>query len=202
MVAWGRPRSPRPHIIDITSHDGDTSASGPDQTGPLPPSGPGSTRDPSVAGLREHTAVAGDTVSKMALTYLGSRAKVDAIIALNPSLKQNPHQVVIGKVYKIPAATPASATPTGVPDRRDHSANSGATTRPTSPPPSARPAGNEVAYTTKPGDSLWKIAIDQCGSGSVLPQIREMNKDVLKNGDSIRPNMKLRLPPRAVASAL
>jgi nucleoid-associated protein YgaU len=60
-----------------------------------------------------------------------------------------------------------------------------------------------VIYTTKTGDSLWKIAGEQCGSASraVVDQIKAMNKDVLKNGETIHPAMKLKLPPRTVASA-
>ena len=37
----------------------------------------------------------------------------------------------------------------------------------------ARPADRIVAYTTKPGDNLWKIAVDHCGSASLVNKIRE-----------------------------
>jgi LysM repeat protein len=62
----------------------------------------------------------------------------------------------------------------------------------------APPAAEEtVTYTTRPGDSLWKIASNQCGSGSmtVINKIRELNKDVVK-GDIIKPNVTLKLPKK------
>ncbi len=56
-------------------------------------------------------------------------------------------------------------------------------------------------YTVKPGDNLYRIAEREAGGASMLAALRELNKDVLKGSDVVRPNMKLRLPPRAVASA-
>lgn len=54
-----------------------------------------------------YTAVAGDTVSKLALTLLGddTAANRDLIIQSNPSLKSNPDQVTAGQTYWIPAPT-------------------------------------------------------------------------------------------------
>jgi nucleoid-associated protein YgaU len=64
--------------------------------------------------------------------------------------------------------------------------------------PSAQ-ASSDTWYTVKEGDSLWKIATEQCGNANAIPTIREMNKDTLK-GDTVVLNMKLRLPNK-VASA-
>ena len=49
------------------------------------------------------------------------------------------------------------------------------------------------------GDSLWKIATEQCGSAASIQAIKDLNKDVLK-GDTVVLNTKLRLPNK-VASA-
>ena len=56
-------------------------------------------------------------------------------------------------------------------------------------------------YTVKENDSLWKIAQEQLGDGNAVAAIKELNKDVLKGGDAIRPNMRLRMPAKPVASA-
>ncbi len=46
-----------------------------------------------------------------------------------------------------------------------------------------------------------KIAREQCGSITFVAQILEMNKDVLKGDpDKLKINMKLKLPPRQIAS--
>lgn len=145
---------------------------------------------PEMPRFREHKAQAGDTVSKMAAVYLGSRSQANqnAIIALNPSLQENPNKVVIGAVYRVPAEAGAPA----------QTASNNAVPLPA---PAPQPNTSTVTYTTRAGDSLWRIAVDQCGSASALSAIRELNKDVLKNGDTIKPNMTLRLPPRQIASA-
>ncbi|HET6246131.1 MAG TPA: hypothetical protein VFE47_00385 [Tepidisphaeraceae bacterium] len=51
-----------------------------------------------------HVAVKGDTVSKLAAHFLGANTKAnrDAIIALNPSLQQNPNLLIVGKTYRLP----------------------------------------------------------------------------------------------------
>jgi nucleoid-associated protein YgaU len=59
---------------------------------------------------------------------------------------------------------------------------------------------NSVEYVVKDGDRLWKIAREQCGSPSFVAQIKEMNKDVLKGSDDLKIGMKLKLPPKQVAS--
>ena len=46
-----------------------------------------------------------------------------------------------------------------------------------------------------------RIAAEQLGSGNAWLQIKELNKDVLRNGEGVLPNMRLRLPARSVSSA-
>jgi nucleoid-associated protein YgaU len=52
----------------------------------------------------EYVVVKGDTLSKLASRKLGANTKAnrDAIIALNPTLKQNPDLLIVGKVYRLP----------------------------------------------------------------------------------------------------
>jgi nucleoid-associated protein YgaU len=139
-------------------------------------------------GMREYTAEPGDTLTRMTTRLMGKNTKAnrDAIIKANPPLQKDPNRIVSGETYLIPSKGVES--------------NIGSDVRMVLGP-TTRPMGSDVTYTTKDRDSLWKIAVEQCGSGSAVSQIRELNKDVLKNGDTIKPNMKLRLPPKQVASA-
>ncbi|HWE94825.1 MAG TPA: LysM peptidoglycan-binding domain-containing protein [Tepidisphaeraceae bacterium] len=155
---------------------------------PVPPT----TDDHPATGPRQYTAEAGDSVSRMALKLMGANTKTnrEAIIAANATLKQNPNNVIVGKAYTIPAAKPAAPTATA-----DN------TPRPT--PPAAAPANStpQYWYTVKENDSLWKIAAEQLGDGNAYAAIKDLNRDVLKGHDDVRPNMRLRLPAKPVASA-
>ena len=57
-----------------------------------------------------YTAVAGDTVTNLAVALLGSDTQEarDTIINCNPSLKKDPDRIVVGQIYWIPA--PAAQT--------------------------------------------------------------------------------------------
>ncbi|HEV8604414.1 MAG TPA: LysM peptidoglycan-binding domain-containing protein [Tepidisphaeraceae bacterium] len=147
----------------------------------------------NTAGAKEnvktYTAEAGDTLGKIASKTMGKNAQAnrDAIVKANPKLAENPNKVVIGESYNIPVQTPvASATK---PEQKE-------------PAKEVAPAAaaNSVEYVVKDGDNLHKIAREQCGSSSFVSQIQEMNKDLLKGSDKLKINMKLRLPPKAVAS--
>ena len=62
-------------------------------------------------------------------------------------------------------------------------------------------AQDSVWYTVKSNDSLWSIAAEQLGNGSAYTAIKELNRDVLKGSDQVKPNMRLRLRARTVSSA-
>jgi nucleoid-associated protein YgaU len=166
-------------------------------------------------GARHYKAAAGDSVSRLAVRFLGSdtRANRDAILAVNPTLQKNPDIIVLGRTYVIPAAPTASVAPAPLPTTP---------TTPLVPPPVPAPievaqepvppvpapitaspvatAPGESFYVVKPGDSLTKIAVEQLGSASAVPALMDLNRETLKGTDRIRPNMKLRLPARPMAS--
>jgi nucleoid-associated protein YgaU len=162
-----------------------------------PPAAGGSTL---VAG-KKYTALAGDTVSKMAGRFMGgnTQANRDAIQRANPTLAKNINNVVIGHVYIIPeasgsamSAAPTTPAPTPVAARPQPAANA----------PVNQPGQTPTHwYVVKENDSLWKIAQEQLGDGGAVAAIKELNKDVLKGGENIRPNMKLKLPAKPLASA-
>jgi nucleoid-associated protein YgaU len=163
--------------------------------------GNGSSNPPPVAGTK-YVAAEGDTLNKLAGRFLGGNTKVnrDAIMAANPFMKGDPNRIIVGRTYIIPTAGAATPAPTG------QAASAAAPPREV-PPTQAKSntntstAATESWYTVKEGDSLWKIATDQCGGPSAIDAIKELNKDTLKGGDTVVVNTKLRLPSKPVASA-
>ena len=155
---------------------------------------------PPVAGnTRQVKAEEGDTVSKLAAKYMGGNTKTNrqAIIAANPSVGADGSKVFAGRSYVIPVANasanaiPATSAPQPAPAPADPP--------PVvikNPAPEATPPG-VTWYTVKENDNLWKIAADQLGSGTRWTEIKELNG--LKS-DDVRVNMRLKLPPKTVAS--
>lgn len=150
----------------------------------------------TTAAFKEYKAQEGDSLSRIASKTMGSGNKTnrDAIVRANPSLKDNPNMIVVGKVYLIPtAATIASAPP--APQVQTPIAPTKAAVLADA---TAKESGI-VWYTVKENENLWKIAAEQLGSGNAWTTIKDMNKDVLKGGEVVRTNMRLRLPAKGAA---
>jgi len=64
----------------------------------------------SAAEVLEYTAQRGDTLSYLALKYLGDRYKWDKIYAANRETMKNPHFIYIGQKIKIPIPSEESAS--------------------------------------------------------------------------------------------
>ena len=110
-------------------------------------------------------------------------------------LQQNPNLIVAGRSYNIPTATTAAPAPVPTAPVAPTPAPVVSNDTPVTP---AAPTGH--FYTVQPGDSLTKIAVVQLGSAGAVNAIKDLNKETLKGGDTIRPNMKLRLPSKPIAS--
>ena len=154
---------------------------------------------------RQVTAEENDTVSKFASKYMGGNTKAnrEAIIKANPSVGPDGSKVFAGKTYVIPAppagpVQPATAQNQTVVQAPQPQPPVRLSPQATTPPPAATP--NTTMYTVKENDTLWKIASEQLGSGARYNEIVELNKDVLKGGAQVRPNMRLKLPAKAVAT--
>jgi nucleoid-associated protein YgaU len=142
-------------------------------------------------------------------------------VRANPSLQRNPDLVVEGRKYKVPASVDAPAAPAAPALVRVDGARGGASDIPDTVPvvrrttpvpvtelvdalpaaPAPRDGGGTRVYVVKENDNLWRIAAEQLGSGNAWVQIKALNKDVLKDGEGVLPNMRLRLPARSVSSA-
>ena len=181
-----------------------------DNTG-LPPAGTGGAAPPPVpmAPLREYKAQTGDSLSRLASRFLGANTKAnrEAIVRANASLQQNPDKIIEGRTYLIPVAQPATPGANGVASAQPQ--NNPPQAPAATPTPEANPAsqGESAAagaftwYTVKENDNLWRIAADPLGTGTASKQLKELNADVLKGNDNLQVGMRLRIPPRPVASA-
>jgi nucleoid-associated protein YgaU len=63
-------------------------------------------------------------------------------------------------------------------------------------PADAAPADSAYTqwYEVKKGDTLWKIAKEKYGDGSLYPEIFKANQDTLSDPDKIQVGQKLRIP--------
>jgi nucleoid-associated protein YgaU len=143
---------------------------------------------------------------------------MDLIIKANPSLQNNPDMVVEGRKYVIPPGPAAGAATVAQVDAAATTAAARTASASLPKPATAKPipvtdlvdtipavtpasSGSGYWYVVKENDNLWKIAAEQLGSGNAWTQIKELNQDVLKGGDNVHPNMRLRLPAKPLASA-
>jgi len=145
------------------------------QTNPVPPL--------MATSQRTYKAESGDSVSRMAAKLLGANTSRNrkAIIAANPSLQENPNMVVVGQDYMIPGSSGLAI---------QAAAQSPAIT-----------TGGQWTYVVKHGDTLWGIATGQLNNAGAIEAIKELNRDLLHGGSTIRAGMKLRLPSAPVAVA-
>jgi nucleoid-associated protein YgaU len=176
---------------------------------PTPPAGKPADAT-NAAGGKEYVAQAGDSLSRIASKMMGANSKAnrEAIVKANPSLQKNPDVIIEGRKYIIPGAVKVASASDGESKPGSAKPASGGTAKAVpvtalvDPLPGTSPAaGGGEWYVVKENDNLWKIAADQLGTGSAWQTIRDMNKDVLKGGDTVQVNMRLRLPPKPVASA-
>jgi hypothetical protein len=180
-------------IISLEAPRSDTSAQQPPQT-----------QKPTIvasmpAGSRQYKAEAGDSLSRMASRLMGgnTQANRDALIAANPTLQKNPDLVVSGRTYVIPGGS----APTQSQPSQQQPAPQPAKPQAPEQPTQIASATPQYFYTVKAGDSLTKIAVMQLGNADAVPAIMDLNRDALKGRDIIRPNMKLKLPAKPLASA-
>jgi nucleoid-associated protein YgaU len=169
-------------------------------------------------GYKRYKAQPGDSLSRIASRLMGRNTKTnrDAIIRANPALQQNPDKVIVGREYLIPvnaagavavAVTPRTPPAPAAPPAPRRDADRSETRKweelvPMEPVTERAPAAQpQRVYTVKSGENLWKIAASQLGDGNAWTLIRDLNQDVLKGGDTVKPDMRLRLPAKPVAAA-
>lgn len=132
----------------------------------------------------QHKVRRGETLSDIARQYLGNPNRHNEIYQLNRSQLDNPDDLRIGMMLKVPA--PAGSQPAPKPVETP--------TQPTAP---VQPAPADVQFTTytvQRGDNLSSIALDTLGDSERYMEIFKANRDVLKDPDALRKGMVLKIP--------
>jgi len=126
-------------------------------------------------GTIKHVAQPGDTVTSLATDVLGkdSKANRDAIIDANASLQADPDKLLAGKVYKIPTVT---EVPAGHVVQTDSAPPVAASLRQVVQAGPA-PAGNDLRYTAKTGDTVSTLA------GALLGSSDQAHQDMILNAN-------------------
>lgn len=173
-------------------------ASATSKTPPLPVTAP-----------KTYVAESGDSINRIAGRMKGGNTKAnrEALIKANPTLQGDGAMVYVGKSYVIPSPGAAAQAADAPPAAGSVAASGSAVpTTPTKSPTAVLPAStasipNTAWYTVKDNDNLWRIASRELGDGNLWTQVRDLNRDVLKGGETVRTNMRIRLPkPTATAS--
>lgn len=160
--------------------------------------GRGTGTPPPVTAPKTYTAESGDTVSKIAQKNMAggnTKANREALIKANPSLQGDGNVVYAGKSYLIPSPGATAQVTEAV---------AGKPATPAGPAFAPAPAGtaNAVWYTVKDNDNLWRIAAHELGDGNLWTAIRDLNKDILKGGETVKANMRIRLPQRNATASV
>lgn len=155
-----------------------------------PGSGPAAPLRPSA---RRHTVVPKDTLSKIALTYYGSRSPrvIDALFEANRDILPQKDMVPLGVELVLPEIADLAATtrhaqrPVESPSR---------THRLAAQPADAGAAPGFSWYQIKKNDRYISIAREQLGDERRWREIHEMNKDKFPDPGKIRAGVRIKLP--------
>lgn len=192
---------------------------------------PGQTANPladPTPARTTHTVAPGETLSKIALAYYGSKSKsfIDSIYAANKAAMPSPDSLKPGMVLTLPntpsptrgdatassSPTRGDATPSPSPTRGDATASqnppANPVVKPAEEPKVARSkpptdSGNAARfYQIKKNDRWVSIARDQLGDAGRWKELHELNKDKFPDPQKIREGVRVKLPAgKSVASA-
>ena len=164
--------------------------------GQTTPAGPNPQGTSGLNGVKEYTIQPGDSLSKITAKFLGrdNPANRAVIYSLNPKLKANPDRIIVGETCQVPASPDAAKNLAAASQPpRQPAADAGKPQQRPAQPAARTPAAGKT-YTVKKGDTLWKIAETQLGSGGRHKEILKLNSDKLDSADDLQPGMKLKLP--------
>ena len=128
---------------------------------------------------------------KIAALHLGSEARWQELLALNPGV--DPKRLKLGQVLRLRADSPGAAPLASVP--------AAPATKPAAKPaakPAGKPAGKPATgprtHVVKPGDTLSGLALTYLGSVTRADDLFEANASILKSPDDLKPGQTLRIP--------
>jgi len=164
-------------------------------------------RGQRVEAIEYYRVQPGDTLAKLANVYYGHANYVDLILHANPAVK-DPDLLRVGMEIQLPAVPSGTAGTTtvaltGAARKSDVAASqttqapAGAATTPANTAAVTATTDGTRTYVVKSGDSFYRIAERELGSGPRWPELMALNRELVGNDpQSLRPGMKLRLPPR------
>jgi nucleoid-associated protein YgaU len=163
----------------------------------------------NVPSGRVYTVVDGDNLGTIAKKAYGPEegnrmVNIKRIIQANQDVLPSPNEVRVGQkliipplptTAKVPAAPAVKANrPTDVLPQALFEKVESLGRR--APAAARTPVPEGRWYTVQSGDSLWKIAASQLGSGTRCDEIAKLNAETLNSRDTLDPGMKLRLPAK------
>jgi len=125
--------------------------------------------DQFTASAQTVRVLPGDTLWKIAERHLGSGKDWSRIAAENPELS-DPNRIQVGQQLRLPAAATSLASS-----------------------PASIPASSQTLVQVQPGDSLWKLAASQMGSGSAWSCLAAANPQI-ENVNRIYPGQRIVIP--------
>jgi len=145
---------------------------------------PPSDRSP----VSSHTVTAGESLSKISLSALGTTDRWGEIFALNRDTIAGPELIEVGQVLNIPSKTVAAPTSTPTPT---------ATPNQEATPPSDQPPA--PPHTVAAGESLSVISQSKLGTSERWVEIFAVNRDTIDGPDLLRVGQVLDIPSVPVA---
>ena len=149
----------------------------------------------------KYTVVSGDTLSKIAHRYYGSKSIrfINAICDANRSVLDHPDHLRVGVDLIIPVVAGSVASPSV---SKKSEANRARSVRPPVAP--ADSGTNEPPfrwYQIKKNDGYARIAREQLGDESRWPEIHELNRDKFADPQQIRAGVRIKLPTQRIADS-
>ena len=138
--------------------------------------------------MRFYTWRDGDTFRALATRYYGDAARVTLLRRVNEDrFDVTPGERVLIPVFDLDAPRAGAAG--------ERPADDGSVAGPASKPVAAPvAAGGGRVHVVQEGESLWKIAKAELGTGSRWKEIFDANRDVLPDPEALHKGMKLRIP--------
>ncbi len=123
---------------------------------------------------------------------------VQRIYEANRNILKSPDEVKVGQKLVIPPLPQPASGPKKPEEVLSAALFKFRTESGAKPAPTGAPSKPQEGrwYVVQDGDSLWKIAVSQLGSGARHEEIAKLNAELLKNKDSLDVGMRLRLPAK------
>ncbi len=174
---------------------------------PQPATGPSAaaaqTKPDSKPGPKIHVVAEGENLASVAKKVYGPEEgnkliNVQRIYEANRNILKSPDEVKVGQKLVIPPLPQPGPGPKKPEEVLSAALFKFQTESGAKPASAGAPPKSEEGrwYVVQDGDSLWKIAASQLGSGARYEEIAKLNAEILKNKDSLDVGMRLRLPAK------